>query len=61
MTLPCPFCGSSLAVIDTLNYYISGEPAKFQVQCEECRTTTGWFTTERAAWERWNTRTPEVL
>ena len=50
----CPFCGKG-AAIDTLNY-AGGRPAKFRVQCPECKSATGWHNSGGEAWKAWNRR-----
>ena len=50
----CPFCGKNGA-IDTLNY-AGGSPAKFRVQCQGCKASTGWHDTEEKAREAWGKR-----
>jgi len=50
----CPFCGKG-AAIDALNY-AGGRPAKFRVQCRECKAATGWYSTAAEAWKAWNRR-----
>jgi Lar family restriction alleviation protein len=51
----CPFCGSSNAIIDTLNYS-SGNPGKFRVQCQDCGGATKWHDAAVEAWAAWNNR-----
>ena len=50
----CPFCGNKAAV-DTLNY-TGGKPAKFRVQCLQCKAATAWHDSEETAWAAWNRR-----
>ena len=54
----CPFCGNSGA-LDTLNY-TSGKPVMFRVQCQVCKSSTGWYGTEEEAWKAWDMRKTDV-
>jgi Lar family restriction alleviation protein len=55
MNEACPFCGSSNAIIDTLNY-TSGNPGKYRVQCQDCGGATKWHDAAVEAWAAWNSR-----
>jgi hypothetical protein len=51
--MPCPFCGSSNVIIDTLNY-TSGKPGKYRAWCQGCHVCD----TSEEAWAAWNSRVP---
>ena len=59
MNRPCPFCGSSAAAADTLNY-AGGRPGRFRIQCQDCGGATKWHEEKDGAWDAWNRR-PEAL
>ena len=59
---PCPFCGateSEEAVIGHVRVFQSPKTGCFQVHCYKCNTTSDWYSTEKQARKKWNTRIKE--
>ena len=53
---PCPFCGSGLIKIKTVDKDNFKKKGKYYIECSLCGATSGYYNKRRDSANAWNTR-----